>query len=225
MRFGFLKRFFPQEKSISEQCDDGRAGRTILLITPSSSERNTIRAMSILERWRLLVAPSLDRALRTIQQEPVTIVLYDRDIPAIHWQQGILLIVRDNPSIVNCALAGGRRTASIECNRGRRLRCCRKPVDGCALSRINKWIFGPEELDRCGTSNRAATVRKRLNLPTGIPANSTKNHAGIVYELTDPSGILVPCIGGFCFSRLAAWGPWRWPLLKTTIIGTTSSSV
>jgi hypothetical protein len=93
--------------------------------------------MSILERWRLLVAPSLDHALRIIQQEPVTIVLYDRDIPAIHWQQGILMIVRDNPSICLIVLSpvlGEQLLSSVIAGGGYDV--ARKPVDGCALSRI-----------------------------------------------------------------------------------------
>lgn len=83
------------------------------------------------------MAPGLDHALRILQEEPVTIVLYDRDIPANNWQQGIRMIVRDNPSIclilLSPVLIEQLRSSVIA---GGGYDVTRKPVDRSALGRI-----------------------------------------------------------------------------------------
>lgn len=91
----------------------------------------------MLERWRLLVAPNVDYALRMLQEEPVTIVLYDRDTPTINWQQGIRMIVRANPAIclimLSPVLVEQLRSIVIA---GGGYDVTRKPVDRGAIGRI-----------------------------------------------------------------------------------------
>ena len=142
MRGGFLRRLFLGDRPGS------RSGvrepeRTVLLITPFSSEQNTLRAISILERWRLLIAPSLEHALRISQQEPVNVVLYDRETPTVDWRESIRRLLRCNSAIcvivLTPVMVEQLRTSVLACGG---YDAIRKPVERYALVRLVNSYWG-----------------------------------------------------------------------------------
>jgi|SRR5579863_10148982 len=148
MGLGWLGRFFlrdRQNRGNSASEDD----RTVLLVTCYSSEQNTLRAIANAEPWRLLVAPSLDCAMRILQQEPVTVVLYDRDLPTITWQGGFRTLLRGSPLICLILLSpvlAEQLRWSVLSSGGYDI--ARRPVDRAALVRlVNGYCALRKEID------------------------------------------------------------------------------
>lgn len=63
--------------------------RTVLAVTPFSSEQVAVRLFGIQERWRVLYASTLERAIELRQQEMISVILYDRDLPGVDWPQAV----------------------------------------------------------------------------------------------------------------------------------------
>jgi len=72
-------------------------GRTVLLVTTSSSVQIELRVFSIQEGWRILYARSLEGALHVSKLNRVTVVIYDRDLPDVEWRKGLRSLVDGDP--------------------------------------------------------------------------------------------------------------------------------
>lgn len=62
---------------------------TVLAVTPFSSEQVAVRLFGIQERWRVLYASSLERAVELRQRETISVILYDRDLPGVDWTKAV----------------------------------------------------------------------------------------------------------------------------------------
>jgi DNA-binding response OmpR family regulator len=73
-----------------------------LAITASLCEQNTIRVIAVTHGWKLLLADSVRSALSILAVEPVPLILYDRDLPGIEWQDmfRILLTAREPQCVI-----------------------------------------------------------------------------------------------------------------------------
>jgi hypothetical protein len=98
MSFRFLKRLWAEGRLGRRARNAPGPTRTILLVSASRSERNTVRVFALLEGWRLLAASDLPAAIALLRREQVTVILYDRDLLGIEWSPGVIALHRTEPS-------------------------------------------------------------------------------------------------------------------------------
>jgi len=119
VKLAFLKKFFAGGEHQKYKSDACETNRSVLLVTPCTSERNTVQVVSIEERWRLLIAPTLDCAVRILDQEHVGVVLYDRHLPLVDWRLGVRRLLECPHPICLILLSAGAvgqlRPSVLEC--------------------------------------------------------------------------------------------------------------
>ena len=96
MALTLFNRFFCGHDPDPQSSDLKRVDRRILLVSPFPREQNTARVISISERWRVRIAPTLDVALKFQQEERITVVLYDQNLLDVEWHQGISVLLRSS---------------------------------------------------------------------------------------------------------------------------------
>lgn len=94
-----FKNIFGQIGALWRQLEQAAAfeGRTVLLVTTSSSVQIDMRVFSIQEGWRILFARSLSGARHIIKLHKVTVVIYDRELPDAEWCKGLRSLVEADP--------------------------------------------------------------------------------------------------------------------------------
>lgn len=141
MLLRMLKRLFAQRQLRSHTIGTPGTNRTILAVTPLLGECDTLRVLSIMERWHLRIAATLDDALAPRQREKIAVILYDQDLLGGDWRKGVTALCKD-PGVcvillsfevseklrVNLLTYGGYDVA-------------RKPIEGKALATLVNGCF------------------------------------------------------------------------------------
>jgi len=63
-----------------------RTERTILAVTPNSSERAALTLFSLEQCWHTRYCNTFESALELRQQHSFAVILYDRDLPGVKWE-------------------------------------------------------------------------------------------------------------------------------------------
>jgi DNA-binding response OmpR family regulator len=110
-----------------------------MIVTPLSGEHNTLRVLSIVEGWRLLIAPTLAVALELRQREDIGVILYDQDLPGVKWHEGVVALLKNLPPtclILLSSVIQERARISLLATGGYDV--TRKPVESKTLVRLVK---------------------------------------------------------------------------------------
>lgn len=70
----------------------------MLAVTRNYRCKASIRILSLEEGWRIRFAESLEDGLRVQQQDRISVLIYDRELPGVDWQHGLrTLLSLDEP--------------------------------------------------------------------------------------------------------------------------------
>ena len=149
MKLALLKKLFVRKEPQIRRSDGCTKDRTVLLVSPHASEQNTLRVAAILERWHLLIAPTVDCAERILEQEPVSVVLYDRRAAPSGWQPSVRRLLQSSHSVCLILLsddvAEPPRCSVLECGG---YDVARKPLDRATLvALVNGYLGLRESID------------------------------------------------------------------------------
>ena len=71
--------------------------QTILALTCCDRQRSALKVIASKSRWRLYFARDSREAERHLQEEPIGIILCDRDLPGMDWRDQIGSLLRSTP--------------------------------------------------------------------------------------------------------------------------------
>src|ERR1700732_552804 len=74
----------PHEASATEY---STACAKLLLITQCAEERDSLQQIAVECRWRMLFVESCDEAVAVLKQQPIPIVICDRDLCGQNWKE------------------------------------------------------------------------------------------------------------------------------------------
>lgn len=136
-----LKRLFAHRELRSRTSETPGANRTILAVTPMLGECDTLRVLSIMERWHLRIAATLDDALVLLQREKIALILYDQDLPGGDWRKGFTALSKDPRACVILLSFGVSKNLRLSLLTYGGYDVARKPIDGKALATLINGCF------------------------------------------------------------------------------------
>lgn len=108
-----------------------------MIVSPLSSEHNTLRVLSLVEGWHLRIAPTLDAALILQQREKIAVILYDQDLPGVEWCKGVVALVNSSTPacviLLSFAISERLRLSLLTCGG---YDVAQKPIEGKSLSTL-----------------------------------------------------------------------------------------
>jgi DNA-binding response OmpR family regulator len=136
MLLRILRRLFAQRELRSRTSETTGANRTILAVTPLLGQCDTLRVLSIMERWHLRIAATLDDALALRQREKITVILYDQDLSGSDWRKGVTALSKDPRACVILFSFDVSEKLRLSLLTYGGYDVARKPIDGKALATL-----------------------------------------------------------------------------------------